>query len=103
MWTTMERTSSLGKFSTSSLCQIVINKISRLFRWLSIVLVMVFTFLLLVILLRLLVAQMSSTYSNITNDRVRVIQLNRASVICRFERSVTFRILRFLWWREVSG
>ena len=56
-------------------------------RWLSVILYIVFLFLVITIMLNLLIAQMSDTYSNEQDDAQRSFVMNRAWIVAKAENN----------------
>ena len=56
-------------------------------RWLSVILYIVFLFLVITIMLNLLIAQMSDTYSNEKDDAQRSFVMNRAWIVAKAENN----------------
>ena len=56
-------------------------------RWLGIIVYLVFLFLVIVVLLNLLIAQMSDTYSSVQQDAQRSLAINRAWIVARVEHN----------------
>ena len=63
-------------------------------RWLSVIIYTVFLFLVLTILLNLLIAQMSDTYSNVQSDAQRSLVINRAWIVARVEHNTLLSLVR---------
>lgn len=59
-------------------------------RWFSIVLYLVFLFVVIVVLLNLLIAQMSNTYSNIQDEAEATYAVARARILSRLEKTRIF-------------
>lgn len=57
------------------------------FRWLGVIVYLVFLFLVIVVLLNLLIAQMSDTYSSVQQDAQRSLAINRAWIVARVEHN----------------
>jgi len=54
----------------------------------------VFLFLVITVLLNLLIAQMSDTYSNVQSDAQRSLVINRAWIVARVEHNTLFAFVR---------
>ena len=59
-------------------------------RWLSVIIYTVFLFLVITVLLNLLIAQMSDTYTNVQSDAQRSLFINRAWIVARAEHNSLF-------------
>ena len=59
-------------------------------RWLSVIIYTAFLFLVITVLLNLLIAQMSDTYTNVQSDAQRSLFINRAWIVARVEHSSLF-------------
>lgn len=70
-------------------------------RWLSVIIYVVFLFLVITVLLNLLIAQMSDTYSNVQSDAQRSLVINRAWIVARVEH-MTLSLL-CISHRTISG
>ncbi|XP_065884791.1 transient receptor potential cation channel subfamily A member 1-like isoform X2 [Dysidea avara] len=57
------------------------------YEWLSVIIYVVFLFLVITVLLNLLIAQMSDTYSNVQSDAQRSLVINRAWIVARVEHN----------------
>lgn len=65
------------------------------YSWLGITLMLLFSFLIAVILLNLLIAQLSDTYQKIQNNAQRELELNRVYVLTQIEKnSFIFKVSR---------
>ena len=62
-------------------------------RWLSVIIYTVFLFLVITVLLNLLIAQMSDTYTNVQSDAQRSLAINRAWIIARVENNTLFSLV----------
>lgn len=56
-------------------------------RWLGVAIYLAFLFLVIVVLLNLLIAQMSDTYSSVQQDAQRSLAINRAWIVARVEHN----------------
>ena len=56
----------------------------------------VFLFLVITVLLNLLIAQMSDTYSNVQSDAQRSLVINRAWIVARVEHNTLLAFVRIL-------
>ena len=63
-------------------------------RWLSVIIYTVFLFLVITVLLNLLIAQMSDTYTNVQSDAQRSLVINRAWIVARVEHNTLFSLVR---------
>ena len=59
-------------------------------RWLSVIIYTVFLFVVITVLLNLLIAQMSDTYTNVQSDAQQSLFINRAWVVAKVEQSSLF-------------
>lgn len=88
---TLATSELLGMTRTHShahtLCLIIPSKSALLLpcRWFSIVMYLVFLFMVIVVLLNLLIAQMSSTYCNIQDEAEGTYAVARARMLARLE------------------
>ena len=67
---------------------------SPVYRWLGVLLYLVFLFIVVVILLNMLIAAMADTYSNVQSDAQRDLALARAWIVARVEHNSMLRIVR---------
>eukprot|EP00118_Oscarella_pearsei_P004801 m.21026 g.21026 ORF g.21026 m.21026 type:complete len:720 (+) comp28127_c0_seq6:46-2205(+) len=73
------------------------------FGWLGVLLMLVFMFIIIVLLLNLLIAQLSDTFQNVQSDAQRELEINRAGNVARIEKnSLIFRNLRQKYYQEVE-
>lgn len=56
-------------------------------RWFGIIIYAIFLFLVIVVLLNLLIAQMSDTYGSVQQDAQRSLAINRALIVARVEHN----------------
>lgn len=63
-------------------------------RWLGVIFYMTFLFLVIVVLLNLLIAQMSDTYANVQLDAQRSLAINRAWIVARVEHNALLATVR---------
>ena len=56
-------------------------------RWFGVIVYIVFLFLVVVVLLNLLIAQMSDTYGSVQQDAQRSLAINRAWIVARVEHN----------------
>ncbi len=56
-------------------------------RWLGVFIYLLFLFLVIVVLLNLLIAQMSDTYGSVQQDAQRSLAINRAWIVARVEHN----------------
>ena len=68
--------------------------LSPVYRWLGVLLYLVFLFIVVVILLNMLIAAMADTYSNVQSDAQRDLALARAWIVARVEHNSMLRIVR---------
>ena len=59
----------------------------NLCRWFGVIVYIIFLFLVIVVLLNLLIAQMSDTYGNVQLDAQRSLAINRAWIVARVEHN----------------
>ena len=62
-------------------------------RWLGVIIYITFLFMVIVVLLNLLIAQMSDTYANVQLDAQRSLAINRAWIVARVEHNTLLRIV----------
>ena len=62
-------------------------------RWLGVIIYLAFLFMVIVVLLNLLIAQMSDTYANVQLDAQRSLAINRAWIVARVEHNTLLRIV----------
>jgi len=65
-------------------------------RWLSVIIYTVFLFVVITVLLNLLIAQMSDTYTNVQSDAQRSLFINKAWIIAKVEQSSLFASALFV-------
>ena len=56
-------------------------------RWFGVIIYAIFLFLVIVVLLNLLIAQMSDTYGSVQQDAQRSLAINRALIVARVEHN----------------
>jgi len=91
----MSLMSTLGHkaLSMQNDCGMHVNNIV-VYRWLSVIIYVVFLFLVITVLLNLLIAQMSDTYSNVQSDAQRSLVINRAWIVARVEHNTLLAFVR---------
>ena len=62
-------------------------------RWLGVIIYITFLFMVIVVLLNLLIAQMSDTYANVQLDAQRSLAINRAWIVARVEHNTLLHIV----------
>ena len=72
---------------TLEMIWIVIFVFYFLHRWLGDILLFVYLFVVVIVMLNLLIAQMSDTYANVQRDAHRSLALDRAWIIARVEHN----------------
>ena len=78
---------ALSKHTVASYC---CYKFTAVHRWLSVAVYTVFLFLVITVLLNLLIAQMSDTYTNVQSDAQRSLFINVAWIVSKIEHSSLF-------------
>ena len=66
--------------------------------WLGVIVYLVFLFLVIVVLLNLLIAQMSDTYASVQQDAQRSLAINRAWIVARVEHNSLTALLGLVSW-----
>ena len=61
--------------------------VSHAHRWFGVIMYTIFLFLVIVVLLNLLIAQMSDTYGSVQQDAQRSLAINRALIVARVEHN----------------
>lgn len=73
--------------------QCVLRAVCLCCSWLGIVLILGFMFVVIVVLLNILIAQLSDTYQNVQSDAQREVELNRAYIVGHIEKnSLMFKV-----------
>ena len=62
-------------------------------RWLGVIIYITFLFMVIVVLLNLLIAQMSDTYANVQMDAQRSLAIQRAWIVARVEHNTLLHIV----------
>lgn len=70
----------------------------HVYSWLGVIVYLVFLFLVIVVLLNLLIAQMSDTYASVQQDAQRSLAINRAWIVARVEHNSLTVLLGLVSW-----
>lgn len=75
-------------------CMLIALSINFCYRWLGVIIYLTFLFLVIVVLLNLLIAQMSDTYTNVQQDAQRSLVLSWGWIVAKMEHhSMLYKVM----------